>query len=172
MVQDSAMSYYEDLLTLGSNLREFERVTLYKFLLDSKRENYVADAYELINTHSLKKEIANGDIFYSINGKILSYSAKKKGRSGYIEDLRTLQLKGITKLQINKIIKFFAQSEVDVIWNYPIEEHGSEDDGSFTIISFPYSDLRYYSESRSRIFGFFNKLKSVDTKLLHLLKTS
>lgn len=170
-MQNSAMSYYEELLTLGSHLREDERIALYKFLLRSKREVYITDARELLISRSLRREIANGDILYTLTDQVLSYSAKMKNESAFIENLRSLQLSKIPKLKVNKIVKFFAQSEVDVIWNYPIQGENSEEEGSFSIISIPYFDLRYYSERRSRVFGFINKLRSTDSKILDLLKT-
>ena len=166
------MSYYEELLTLGSHLRETERVTLYKFFLISKRENYLSAARELLSAHALKREIANGEILYTLSGNLLTYSAKRKNESDYIQDLRTLKLSKISKIRINSIVKFFAQSEVDVIWNYPLQGDEPEDEGSFSIIAVPFSDFRYYSESRSRVVGFFNKSKFVDSEILDLLKTS
>ena len=163
------MSFYEELLTLGSHLRETERVALYKFLLRSKREGYLSDARELMSTHSLKKEIANGEILYSVSGDVLNYSARRKGDAGYLENLRTLELSKISKFRINKIIKFFAQSEVDVIWNYPVHGQEIEEVGSFSIRSIPYYDLQYYSEGRSRIEGLINKLKFKETEILQKL---
>lgn len=165
------MSLYEELLTLGSDLRETERVALYQFLLSSKREKYLLDAQELMSSHTLKREIANGEIRYSLNGTELTYSAKKKGESGYLENLRSLRLSKFSKLRLRKIVKFLAQSEVDVIWNYPAQADESQEEGSFSIISIPYFDLRYYSENRSRVIGFFNKMKSVDSEILSQLKS-
>ena len=163
------MSLYEELLTLGSHLRETERVTLYKFFLLSKRENYLSAARELLRAHELKREIANGEILYTLSGNFLTYSAKKKNESDYIENLRTLKLSKISKFRIRSIVKFFAQSEVDVIWNYPLQGDEPEEEGSFSIISVPFSDFRYYSESRSRVVGFINKSKFVDSEMLHML---
>ena len=165
----SHLSFYEELLTLGSHLRETERVALYKFLLRSKRKGYHSDARELMSAQALKKEIANGEILYSVNGDVLNYSARRKGETGYIENLRTLELSKIPKFRINKIVKFFAQSEVDVIWNYPVQGQDLEEEGSFSILSIPYFDLRYYSEGRGRIEGLINKLKFNETKILQKL---
>ena len=38
----------------------------------------------------------------------------------------------------------FAQSEVDVIWNYPAPSAQQEEEGNFSIISIPYFDLQIY----------------------------
>ena len=171
-MQNSGVSLYEELLTLGSHLRETERVTLYKFFLLSKRENYLSAARELLTAHELRREIANGEILYTLSGNFLTYSAKRKNELDYIENLRTLKLSKISKFRISSIVKFFAQSEVDVIWNYPLQGDEPEEEASFSIISVPFSDFRYYSESRSRVVGFINKSKFVDSEILHLLKTS
>jgi hypothetical protein len=66
-------------------------------------------------------------------------------------------------------VKFFAQSEVDVIWNYPVQGQDLEEEGSFSILSIPYFDLRYYSEGRGRIEGLFNKMKFNETEILQKL---
>ena len=171
-MQNSGVSFYEELLTRGSHLRETERVTLYKFFLLSKRDIYLSSARELLRAHELKREIANGEILYALSGNLLTYSAKRKNESDYIQDLRTLKLGKFSKIRINSIVKFFAQSEVDVIWNYPLQRDNPHEEGGFSIISVPFSDFRYYSESRSRVAGFFNKSKFVDSEILHQLQTS
>jgi hypothetical protein len=122
-----------------------------------------------MSTHSLKKEIANGEILYSVSGDVLKYSARRKGETGYLENLRTLELSKISKFRINKIVKFFAQSEVDVIWNYPVHGQEIEEAGSFSIRSIPYYDLRYYSEGRGRFEGLINKLKFNETEIFQKL---
>ena len=166
------MSLYEELLTHGSHLHEAERIALYKFLLESKHEVYLSDAREIIRARTLKREVANGEILYSLNEKWISYSAKKRGAIDYLENLRSLKLKGFPKFQIRKIVKFFAQSEVDVIWNFPLQGENSPEPGSFSIISLPYFDLRYYSTRRSRILGLINKIKSDDSEILQQLRAS
>jgi hypothetical protein len=166
------MSLYEELLTHGSHLHEAERIALYKFLLESKHEVYLSDAREIIRAKTLKREVANGEILYSLNKSWISYSAKKRGEIDYLENLRSLRLKGFSKFQIRKIVKFFAQSEVDVIWNFPLQGKNSLEPGSFSIISLPYFDLRYYSTRRSRVLGLINKIKSDDSEILQQLRAS
>jgi hypothetical protein len=166
------MSFYEELLTLGSHLRESERVALYKFFLTAKRADYYSNAIELVKSGELKREIANGEILYTIRGGVLAYSARKKGTTSYMENLRLIKLSRFSKIRIEKIIKFFAQSEVDVIWNYPAPSSQPEEGGNFSIISIPYFDLRYYSARRSRVLGLINKIKSDDSKILQQLRAS
>lgn len=166
------MSLYEELLTHGSHLRETERIALYKFLLESKQEVYLSDALELIRSNELKREIAGGEISYSLTKNQISYSARRQGAVGYLKNLRSLKLNRFSKFQIRKIIKFFAQSEVDVIWNFPLQGKDTQELGSFSIISLPYFDLRYYSARRSRILGLINKIKSDDSEILQQLRAS
>jgi hypothetical protein len=166
------MSLYEELLTHGSHLHETERIALYKFLLESKHDIYFADAHELIRSNELKREIADGEILYSLNVNRISYSARRRGAVDYLQNLRSLKLKRFSKFQIKKIMKFFAQSEVDVIWNFPLKGNNPQERGSFSIISLPYFDLRYYSARRSRILGLINKIKSDDSEILQQLRAS
>jgi hypothetical protein len=170
--QNRVMTFYEELLTHGSHLHETERIALYKFLLESKHDNYLADALELIRRNELKQEIADGEILYSLNKNQISYSARKRGTTDYLLNLRSLKLNRFSRFQIKQIMRFFAQSEVDVIWNFPLQDKDSEELGSFSIISFPYFDLRYYSARRSRILGLINKIKSHDSEVLQQLRTS
>lgn len=166
------MSLYEELLTHGSRLHETERIALYKFLLESKHDVYLTDALELIRSNELKREIADGEILYSLNKDQISYSARRRGGVEYLQNLRSLKLKRFSKFQIRKIMKFFAQSEVDVIWNFPLQDNEPRELGSFSIISLPYFDLRYYSARRSRVLGLINKIKSDDSEILQQLRAS
>lgn len=166
------MSFYEELLTFGGQLHEAERVALYKYLLETKKKNYYLAASELIQTSKLKSEIANGEMVYSLKGDVISFSARKKGKEVFHVDLRSLRLGRFSKFRIRKVIKFFAQCEVDVIWNYPLEGDHPHEDGGFTSMTYPYFDLRFYAEGKGPIVGFINKFKSVDSQILHLLKTS
>lgn len=166
------MSLYEELLTHGSHLHETERIALYTFLLESKHDVYLSDALELIRSKELKREIANGEILYSIKGGVLAYSARKRGTTSYLKNLRFIKLSRFSKIRIEKIIKFFAQSEVDVIWNYPAPSSQPEEEGNFSITSIPFFDLRYYSARGSRILGLINKIRSEESEILQQLRAS
>jgi hypothetical protein len=165
------MSFYEELLTLGQHLHEHERLALYKFLLQTKDNTYKSDALELLNSGEFRNSIANGEIFYSLKDNVVSYSARKSGSTAYQEDLRQVKLSHISKLRINKLIKFFAQTEVDVIWNYPLQGRNPQEEGSYCILSYPYFDLRYFSNGRGRIVGLMNKMKTNDKEILTKLHT-
>ena len=165
------MSFYDELLTLGQHLHERERLALYRFLFETKNGLYKSDAIELIRLQDLKRSIANGEIVYSLNGNVVSYAARKSGSSEFQENLRAVNLSEISRFRIRKLIKFFAQSEVEVIWN-PLQGRNLQEAGSYCILSYPYFDLRYFSNGRGRLIGLFNKLKIDDTDLRKKLKVS
>ena len=166
------MSFYEELLTLGQHLHERERLALYKFLIKSKRDTYKSNAMKLINSKELKSAIANGEIIYSLKGNVVSYSTRKSGTIAYQENVRAIKLNTISKLRIRKLIKFFAQAEVEVIWNYPLEGRNPQLEGSYCIISYPFFDLRYFSNGGSRFLGLINKLRIDDSDIRQKLKVS
>ena len=165
------MNFYEELLTLGQHLHERELLALYKFLLKTKKITYKSDALELLNSGEVRNSIANGEILYYLKDNVVCYSARKSGSTAYQEDLRQVKLSHISKLRINKLIKFFAQTEVDVIWNYPLQGRNPQEEGSYCILSYPYFDLRYFSNGRGRIVGLVNKMKTNDKEILTKLHT-
>ena len=165
------MNFYEELLTLGQHLHERELLALYKFLLKTKKITYKSDALELLNSGEVRNSIANGEIFYYLKDNVVCYSARKSGSTEYQVDLRQVKLSHISKLRINKLIKFFAQTEVDVIWNYPLQGRNPQGEGSYCILSYPYFDLRYFSNGRGRIVGLMNKMKTNDKEILTKLHT-
>ncbi len=165
------MSFYEELLTLGQHLHERERLALYKFLIKTKGSIYKSDAIELLNSKEFKSAIANGEIFYSLKDNIISYSAKKNGSPVFQENVRQMKLHNFPLFRIKKLIKFFAQTEVEVIWNYPLQGRNLQEEGSYCILSYPYFDLRYFSNGRSRIVGLVNKIKTNDKEILIKLRS-
>jgi hypothetical protein len=165
------MSFYEELLTLGQHLHERERLALYKFLTKTKGNIYKSDAIELLHSKELKSSIANGEILYSLKDNVVSYSARKNGSSAFQEDVRQVNLHKFSRFRIKKLIKFFAQTEVEVIWNYPLEGRNLQVEGSYCILSYPYFDLRYFSNGGSRLVGLFNRMKTNDKDLLTKLRT-
>jgi hypothetical protein len=165
------MSFYEELLTLGQHLHERERLALYKFLVESKSKTYKSDALKLINSKELISAIANGEIVYTLNGKKVSYSARRIGTTPLQENIRTLKLSNVRMFRINKLIKFFAQTEVEVIWNFPLQGKNLQREGSYCTLLYPYFDLRYFSNGKNRIFGLINKIRTNDKELLTKLRT-
>ena len=165
-------TFYEELLTLGQHLHERELFALYKFLIESKSDTFRSNAMKLINSKELKSAIANGEIIYSLKENVVSYSTRKSGTMAYQENVREVKLNTISKLRIRKLIKFFAQAEVEVIWNYPLEGRNPQLEGSYCIISYPFFDLRYFSNGGSRFLGLINKLRIDDSDIRQKLKVS
>lgn len=166
------MSFYEELLSLGQHLHERERFALYKYLIKTKKDVYKIKAVELLKTNQLKSAIANGEILYTLNSNVVSYAARKIGSFTYQENVRESKLNVFSKFRIKQLIKFFAQTEIEVIWNYPLNGNNPQEDGSYCILFYPYSDLRCFSNGGNRSVGFINKLKINDSDLRKKLKTS
>lgn len=166
------MSYYEELLTLGQHLQERERVALYEYLLEREQGRYLADAKQLLSNSTLQTAIANGEIKYTLEGNTLFYAARRRGSSEYFEQIRQTQLGDIPALRIKKVFKFMAQAEVEVIWNFPIPSTNSLDENGYFTVSYPFSDLRYYSEGRGKFLGFIKKLSKDDSEIIAKLRAS
>ena len=166
------MSYYEELLTLGQHLQERERVALYEYLLETKQSRYLADAKRLLSNSTLQTAIANGEIKYTLKGNSLFYAARKLGSPEYFEQIRQTQLGDIPALRIKKILKFMAQAEVEAIWNFPIPSASSLDQNGYFTVSYPFSDLRYYSEGKGKFLGLIKKLTKDDSEIIAKLRAS
>lgn len=162
--------FYEELLTLGQHLHEHELFALYKHLIKTKQDDYKIDAKSLLRSRKLECVIANGEILYELNGEFIRYSARKNADIEFHKNLREVRLSTISQFQIKKLSKFFAQSEVDVIWNFPLPGQNLQEEASYCILSYPYFDLRHFSNGGSRLIGLINKLKIDDSDLMHKLK--
>jgi hypothetical protein len=166
------MSYYEELLTLGQHLQERERVALYEFLLEKEESRYLADTKQLLSNSTLLTAIANGEIKYTLEGNSLFYAARKLGSLEYFERIRQTQLGDIPALRIKRILKFMAQAEVEVIWNFPIPGASSLDQNGYFTVSYPFSDLRYYSGGKGKFLGLIKKLAKNDSEIVAKLRAS
>ena len=166
------MSFYEELLSLGQHLHKRERAALYRYLLETQESRYSRQADELINSGSLQTSIADGEVFYSIKDGFLAYGARKKGATELYDDIRRVKLRSLGSTQKKKIMRFFAQSEVEVLWNFPLPGVNPQEESGFTIIDFPYYDLRYYSNGRGKILGLIKKFQAKDDELLEKLLAS
>jgi hypothetical protein len=166
------MSFYEELLALGQHMHEDERLALYKYLLESQKLRIFSKANELITNGSSQEIIANGVILYSISDNKISYSVRKVGSHHIYENIRELSLGIVPALKPKKIMNFIAQAEVEVIWNFPLPGADSLESSGFGIISYPFFDLRYYSNGRGRILGFIKKMQTNESEILNKLRAS
>lgn len=165
------MSYFEECLSLGEWLSEADRRALYKYLLESNKDTYETQANFLLNNLTLNKTIANGEITLSIKDGRARYSANKLGSTDRTLEMREIKLTGLRFIDIRRLTKFFAQSDVDVIQNFPLPGANENTQTSFSIDAYPYYSLAYYSNGKSRLLGLINKLRTNDREILTKLRT-
>ncbi len=170
-MQNKAVSYFEECLRLGEWLSEADRRALYRYLLESNKENYKAQANLLLENSSLKKKIANGEVIYTVLNRQVTYKARKIGSDEFTSEMRKMNLVGIPVIDTQKLKKFFAQSDVDVIQNFPLPGENQESEGGFCIDTYPYYTLAYYANGGNPIKGIIKKLRTNDQEILTKLRT-
>lgn len=166
------MGLYEDMLSRGQHLYQEDRYALYQYLIKTQRNRFVTQALRLMKEGKLNTTVANGEIFYFYSHKCMSYSARRKGQLYLQEDVRKIKVSPIAPFQLKKLVKFFAQAEVDVIWNYPIPGLYKQETGSFCINSYPYADLRFFSNGKGRILGLIKKSRIDNSEVLNKLRAT
>ena len=165
------MSYFEECLRLGEWLSEADRRALYRYLLESNKENYKAQANLLLENSSLKKKIANGEVIYTVLNRQVTYKARKIGSDEFTSEMRKMNLIGIPIIDTQRLKKFFAQSDVDVIQNFPLPGENQESEGGFCVDTYPYYTLAYYANGGNPIKGLIKKLRTNDKEILTKLRT-
>lgn len=163
------MSYFEECLTLGQWLGQDNSRALYKFLLQHKKESYLIDAAELLKNRKLTRFIANGEILYSIERNTLTYKTRVRDGGEFTECIREMKLSNFRSRNFPHMCRFFAQSEVDVIHNFPLPGANQQEDRSYTFNSHPFYTLKYYSNGRNKFVGLINKLRIDDSELVQKL---
>lgn len=166
------MSLFEKYLTYGDEICQEEKVTLYKFLLLTKGQTYKEDARQLLKEKSLERVIANGEIKYSLESRKVTYRSRKIGTQSLTHIIRELSVGLFSIRKTAKIAKFFAQAEVDVLCNYPLNKSENEPEEGFGYFVYPYYDLNYYSNGAGRAIGLIKKLQDKDDQLLRKLLAS
>ena len=164
------MKYLEECLTLGDWLSQDDCRALYKYLLESTSEIYETQAKLLVTNGKFSKSIANGEISYFVKKGKVSYSARKVDSDESTYEIREIRLTKLRSFDNKRLKQFFAQSEVDVIHNFPLPGANPQSDSGYGITVYPYYDLRYYSNNRSRLIGFFRKLKIDDSEIMNKLR--
>ena len=165
------MSYFEECLRLGEWLSEADRRALYRYLLESNMENYKAQANLLLENSSLNKRIANGEVIYTLQSNQVTYKARKIGSVEFSSEMRKMQLMGIQLIDTQRLRKFFAQSDVDVIQNFPLPGENQESEGGFCVDTYPYYTLAYYANGGNPIKGLIKKIRTNDKDILTKLRT-
>ncbi len=170
-MHNKTVSYFEECLRLGEWLSEADRRALYRYLLESNKENYKAQANLLLENSSLKKKIANGEVIYTVLNRQVTYKARKIGSDEFTSEMRKMNLIGIPIIDTQRLKKFFAQSDVDVIQNFPLPGENQESEGGFCVDTYPYYTLAYYANGGNPIKGIIKKLKTNDREILTKLRT-
>jgi hypothetical protein len=170
-VHNKTVSYFEECLRLGEWLSEADRRALYRYLLENNKENYKAQANLLLENSSFNKRIANGEVIYTLQSNQVTYKARKIGSVEFSSEMRKMQLMGIQLIDIQRLRKFFAQSDVDVIQNFPLPGENQESEGGFCVDTFPYYTLAYYANGGNPIKGLIKKLRTNDKDILTKLRT-
>ena len=165
------MSYFEECLRLGEWLSEADRRALYRYLLESNKENYKVQANLLLENSSLKKKIANGEVIYTVLNRQVTYKARKIASDEFTSEMRKMNLIGIPIIDTQRLKKFFAQSDVDVIQNFPLPGENQESEGGFCVDTYPYYTLAYYANGGNPIKGIIKKLRTNDKEILTKLRT-
>lgn len=169
-MQNKRVSYFEECLRLGEWLSEADRRALFRYLLESNKENYKVQANLLLENSSINKKIANGEVTYNLLNNQVAYKARKIGSDEFTSEVRKLKLMGIQIIDVQRLIKFFAQSDVDVIQNYPLPGVNPQTDAGFSVDTYPYYTLAYYANGRNYIKGIINKFRSNDKEILTKLR--
>ena len=165
------MSYFEECLKQGNWLFQDVRRALYRYLLEMNKELYSQQAIVLLRTGKLTRTIANGEAIYSIKNSYVSYSAHKLNSMEISSNIRQMRLTRIKFWNIRKLRKYFAQSDVDVIHNFPIQSAIPQEENGYGINIFPYYSLAYYSDGKNRLLGLIKKLKTDDKEILLKLRS-
>jgi hypothetical protein len=164
------MKYLEECLTLGDWLSEDDRLALYKYFLQSNSENYRTQASLLLQNGKLTKTMANGEISYLVKKGKVNYSARKLDSDEFTFEIREIRLTKLRPIDNRRLKKFFAQSDVDVIHNFPLPGLNPQSDSGFGINVYPYYDPNYYSNGKSRMLGFVKRIRTNDGESLNKLK--
>ena len=170
-MQNKTVSYFEECLRLGEWLSEADRRALYRYLLESNKENYKAQANLLLENSSFNKKIANGEVVYTVLNSLVTYKARKIGSDEFTSEMRKMNLIGIPIIDTQRLKKFFAQSDVDVIQNFPLPGENQESEGGFCVDTYPYYTLAYYANGGNPIKGLIKKLRTNDKEILTKLRT-
>ena len=165
------MTYFEQCLAAGPWLTPKERQALYAYLLDDKRRTYQEYARLLLERNNFSNQIANGEIRYLINQNSATYEIRKFGDANYSTVIRELKLPRIKAIRIAKLIRLFAQAEVETIANFPVLDNFEHELNSINFNKYPFYDLNYYSKGKGRFLGFVKKLQTRDAETLAKLRT-
>ena len=164
------MSYFEECLKSGGLLFQEERRALYSYLLEINRDFYTNQAQRLLETGMAIRIIANGEATYNLKDRKVNYSARKLNSDEIQSEVREIKLSRVNQRNVRKLQKFFAQSDVDVITNYPLPGTIPSEESGYGINTYPYYTLAYYANGKNYLKGLFVKIKTSDKEILTKLR--
>jgi hypothetical protein len=158
-MQNRPVEDFEEILTLGEYLDEDDLHNLYLHLQTSNLDKYNTLLDELRKKGRSTSRAANGEIEYKLKLGKVSYSAREMETEHTYSDVRSMWFTPNYFLNRRRLIKFFAQSEVDVIKNFPLPGVNQRTSFGFGVHSYPYYELNFYSNGRGKLKGLLNKYK-------------
>jgi hypothetical protein len=170
-VHNNGVSYFEECLKSGGLSFQEERRALYKYLLEINRDFYTNQAQRLLETGMAIRIIANGEATYNLKDRKVNYSARKLNSDEIQSEVREIKLSRVNQRNVTKLQKFFAQSDVDVITNYPLPGTIPSEESGYGINTYPYYTLAYYANGKNYLKGLFVKIKTSDKEILTKLRT-
>jgi len=170
-VHNKGVSYFEECLTSGGLLFQEERRALYKYLLEINKDFYVNQANLLLDKGITTRSIANGEATYYLKDRKVNYSARELNSDEIQSELREIKLTKIRKYNIRKLVKFFAQCDVDVISNFPIPGRIPKAVSGYGFNTYPFYTLAYYANGKNRLVGLIRKIRADDREILTKLRT-
>lgn len=158
-MQNSPVEDFEEILTLGEYLDEDDLRKLYLHLQTANLIKY-QDILDVLrkNGRSTSK-VANGEIEYTLKHGRVCYSARELKTEHVYLDIRRMWFVPTYLFNRGRLIKFFAQSEVDVIKNFPLPGVNERTSFGFGVHSYPYYDLNFYSDGRGKLKGLVKKYR-------------
>lgn len=72
---------------------------------------------------------------------------------------------------IRELQKFFAQSDIDVISNFPLSGHSPQREEGYGLNSNPFYELSYYANGQNLLVGLLKKTRTDDREILKRLRT-
>ncbi len=170
-MHNKGVSYFEECLTSGGLLFQEERRALYKYLLEINKDFYVNKANLLLDKGITSRSIANGEATFYLKDRKVNYSARELNSDEIQSELREIKLTKIRKYNIRKLVKFFAQCDVDVISNFPIPGRIPKAESGFGFNTYPFYTLAYYADGKNRLVGLIRKIRADDRVILTKLRT-
>jgi hypothetical protein len=149
-----------------------DKLALYRYFLRVKRKVYLYYARELAMNGNVYTSIANGEILFTRNDLMATYSYRKIGKQYWNSSWRSVRDIPFTPFRFERLIRMMAQAEVEMICNYPLPGYNEEEEGSFSFYKHAFYDLRFYID-HFRAIGVHDKhTHSVNPEIMKLLVDS